>query len=363
MLKPIETLEQFCKARDMVTPEIIRKTRLLRDALLSPFSSASDEEVLDVFAHGSEAVRIVRVKENEHFKAHIARQVWNANTDGWVREKVYDKFGIKNGTESDFIQAVIEDVKKQYSPMPASDVLKKWSGVLLSNKGAVEQTLSSKERLAGFYYDSKVTDWSLLPEGNPWIFMDSVAQAGMSKIVAEGIFHSNDKRDEKILSCLSNLSEDWRTYGPINDLVDRIRAGHVADDMPILMEHFGCDFQKSFDAIVEGRADDAIALLNDVVDLPSVKASGLFNSDEDYADFEIFIANNDESEWRYVVSLDRDTGAISTANPQFSKNQDEKFEETGARPPEKVCIALLMEMESVVKNLNACNSDVSNWKI
>ena len=61
-----------------------------------------------------------------------------------------------------------------------------------------------------------------------------------------------------------------------HEVFDRLSSGEMGDDLPILMEAFGCDYETACDAVFLQKFDVAIAMLKECVDgvfAPSEKSS------------------------------------------------------------------------------------------
>lgn len=70
-----------------------------------------------------------------------------------------------------------------------------------------------------------------------------------------------DKIICKMMECLPVTMEE--RYAVAEDLKARIANGEQGDDIPIVMEVLGCDYESAHAAVVSGDKDAVMALLGD----------------------------------------------------------------------------------------------------
>lgn len=121
MLKPIEALQEYGRSQQMAVADIQRKQEKLLDALLNPMRSTHGESVVEVFAHGPEAMRLAAVKEDGDRFPHWAVQTWSVKEEGWVTQKSYDM-------KPEMRNIAYLDAKNWYPAPAQAGAMEKWAG-------------------------------------------------------------------------------------------------------------------------------------------------------------------------------------------------------------------------------------------
>ena len=93
-------------------------------------------------------------------------------------------------------------------------------------------------------------------------------------MVEDGIKWMGD--EDKAVAVLPDGSKVAVRYGnevtTLDEVVERLRAQHKGDDLPILLEAFGCDYDAACDAVFSDDHDRALAMLNAATAAPTAVA-------------------------------------------------------------------------------------------
>lgn len=201
MLKPVEALIQYSKSIGLSPDEIQRKQDKLLDALLHPKRAEHGEAVVEVFAHGAEAMRVAAIKEDGDRYPHWAVQTWSAIKDDWLTQKTYEmKPAMRN--------AAYMDAKEWYPAPNQADALVKWGDINSTKDGALESLIDSRAKFAEFWYETKIIDWQERYGSEPWSFMSEVAATVFERDGQPNSF-LGEKHCEKVAIQLANFASDW----------------------------------------------------------------------------------------------------------------------------------------------------------
>ena len=173
MLKPIEALQEYAQAKGMEAADLQRKQEKLLDALLHPTRADHGENVVVVFAHGAEAMRLAAVKEDGDRFPHWAVQSWSVTKEDWLTQKSYDM-------KPEMRNIAYMDAKNWYPAPTQAAAEAKWAAINSDEDGALERLFDSRAKLAEFWYETKVIDWEGRYGGDPWFFMSEVAETASS---------------------------------------------------------------------------------------------------------------------------------------------------------------------------------------
>lgn len=206
MLKPIEALHEYGRSQHMTAAEIQRKQDKLLDALLNPTRTTHGESVVEVFAHGPEALRLAAVKEDGDRFPHWAVQTWSVMEEGWVTQKSYDM-------KPEMRNIAYLDAKNWYPAPTQAAAVEKWAAINSTEDDSLERLFDSRAKLAEFWYETKVIDWEGRYGGDPWPFMSHVAETAFER---DGRPHPilGEKYAEKVTAQLANFASDWGELAP-----------------------------------------------------------------------------------------------------------------------------------------------------
>ena len=201
MLKPIEALQEYAQAKGMEAADLQRKQEKLLDALLHPTRADHGENVVVVFAHGAEAMRLAAVKEDGDRFPHWAVQSWSVTKEDWLTQKSYDM-------KPEMRNIAYMDAKNWYPAPTQAAAEAKWAAINSDEDGALERLFDSRAKLAEFWYETKVIDWEGRYGGDPWFFMSEVAETAFER---EGQPNPilGEKYGEKVTAQLANFAADW----------------------------------------------------------------------------------------------------------------------------------------------------------
>jgi len=259
MIEAIRQIYAVSKTVGWSDNDVALRVGLLTDALLSPELMA-ERQLVALFAHGPEAVRVWHDMDVNRY----ALQLWSVHRGDWLTQRIY--------SAHEKAQAVTE-AKEWYLPSSANAMLKKWGGVLSTRPGVFEQTIDTKAKLAEFYYDTKDVDWTGYPNGCPWTLLQETAKVELFSSANISNIEGQDAQSSEVAALRRKLREQWSFgNGGVDALIVWMQKGGAGDDVPILMEVFGCDYEQACNAVSSGRLDDAIQMLRDVVDPAKLEA-------------------------------------------------------------------------------------------
>lgn len=200
MLKPIEALHEYGRSQHMTAAEIQRKQDKLLDALLNP-TRTNGEYVVEVFAHGPEALRLAAVKEDGDRLPHWAVQTWSVMEEGWLTQKSYDM-------KPEMRNIAYLDAKNWYPAPTQTAAEAKWAAINSDEDSALERLFDSRAALAEFWYETKVINWEGRYEGDPWFFMSEVAETAFERKGQPNPM-LGEKYGEKVTAQLANFAANW----------------------------------------------------------------------------------------------------------------------------------------------------------
>lgn len=311
MLKPVS---EIAKRFGGSLPEglIAQKQERLTTVLLEPMRDIKGGYVVDVFAHGEEAFRVVNYAAVPGMAPHVSVDVWNVPLDMWVSKRTFAmetetimQPWVREHSIATFPPELVltaeqaaVDMVFQSAPRPTVDEqAAKWKRLDLDRRGVREQIFDSKAALAEFWYETKDVKWyEVHGVGHPYLF---------DFICADVMFRHGGKVDQKIGVKLANKVEqslaemvsDWRDFGTLQGAVEWISKGGSGDDVPIVLEHFGVDYDLACDLIFSGQHERALRELENVM-IQEIKVSVFA---EDWEPHEICGGELDPSHRRLVV--------------------------------------------------------------
>lgn len=217
MLKPIEALQQYAHSTGMDAADLQRKQNKLLDVLLHPTRADHGENVVAVFAHGAEAMRLAAIKLDGDRYPHWAVQTWSAMKEDWLTQKSYEM-------KPEMRDLAYLDAKSWYRVPTQAEAELKWAAVSSPDDGALERLFDTRVKLAEFWYETKVVDWGA--DHDPWPFMSAVAKTAFEH---DGRPHPLlGEQGLKVAAQLANFAAKWEV-GAANakkmavELGDRIR--------------------------------------------------------------------------------------------------------------------------------------------
>lgn len=203
MLKPIEALQEYAQDKGMDATDLQRKQEKLLDALLHPTRADDGENVVSVFAHGAEAMRLAAVKEDGDRFPHWVVQSWSVTKEDWLTQKSYDM-------KPEMRNIAYMDAKNWYPAPTQAAAEAKWAAIKSDEDGTLERLFDSRAKLAEFWYETKVIDWEGEGRygGSPWFFMSEVAETAFER---EGQPNPilGEKYGGKVTVQLANFAADW----------------------------------------------------------------------------------------------------------------------------------------------------------
>lgn len=215
MLKPIEALQQYGQSTGMDATELQRKQEKLLDVLLHPARADHGENVVAVFAHGAEAMRLAAIKLDGDRYPHWAVQTWSAMKEDWLTQKSYDM-------KPEMRDLAYLDAKTWYRVPTQAEAELKWAAISSSDEGALDRLFDSRVKLAEFWYETKVVDWGM--GHDPWPLMSAVAKTAFEH---DGRPHPLlGEQGQKVAAQLANFTAKWEMADAKKravELGDRIR--------------------------------------------------------------------------------------------------------------------------------------------
>jgi len=202
MLKPIEALQAHGRSQGMNETDLQRKQEKLLDALIHPMRSTDGESIVEVFAHGAEATRLVAIEKKDERNAHWAVQKWDAIKEGWLTQTSYDMMS-PAGHQMAYLEA-----KNSYPILQRDIAETKWAKINSHEDDALEQVFDSQARLAEFWYETKVIDWNERGGSHPWPVIRDMADTAFLHEGRPDPF-LGEKRVEQVETLLSNISSTW----------------------------------------------------------------------------------------------------------------------------------------------------------
>lgn len=289
MLKPVSDIAKRF-GTSLPASLIAKKQERLTAVLLEPMRDITGGNVVDVFAHGNEALRVVNYSTVAGMAQHVSVDVWNVALDMWVSKRTFStQVGplsqpwVREHNVAAFSQESVMTVEQaamamvfMNSPRPAaSEQLAKWGRLHWGRDGVREQLFDSKVALAEFWYETKNVVWDGGEGvGHPYLFDFMMAETIFrNECVAIPSF--GEKFVENVDTAVVNAKGDWRDYGTVGELVDWIKKGYQGDDVPIVLEHFGVNYDLACDLIFSGQHEKALRELEKVM-INEIKASVYF---------------------------------------------------------------------------------------